>query len=67
KIFFDTVLCLQNGLSAMKMTFDTIKKIMSLVSFGGKDFLAAIVKNFGMFVYNGFKNKLPKDYWEKLI
>ena len=32
-----------------------------------KYFLAAIVKNFGMFVYNGFKNKLPKDYWEKLI
>lgn len=64
---FDTILCLQNGLSAMKMTFDSIKNIMSLVSFGGKVFFSTYSENFGIFVYNGFKNKLLKDYWEKLI
>ncbi|KDE61217.1 class I SAM-dependent methyltransferase [Fusobacterium necrophorum] len=46
KNFFDTVLCLQNGLSAMKMTFDTIKKIMSLVSFGGKVFFSSYSEKF---------------------
>ena len=43
---FDIVLCLQNGFSAMKLTFDTIKSIMDLVSDKGQVFLSSYSEKF---------------------
>ena len=43
---FDVILCLQNGLSAMKITFDTVKNIMNLVSSGGKIFFSSYSEKF---------------------
>ncbi|QQS88179.1 class I SAM-dependent methyltransferase [Fusobacterium canifelinum] len=43
---FDTILCLQNGLSAMKVTFDTIKNIMNLLSSGGKALFSSYSEKF---------------------
>ena len=43
---FDIVLCLQNGFSAMKLTFDTIKNIMDLVSDKGQVFFSSYSEKF---------------------
>ncbi len=43
---FDVIICLQNGLSAMKINFDTIKNIMDLVSLGGKAFFSSYSEKF---------------------
>ena len=44
---FDTVLCLQNGLSAMKVEpFSFVKRVMDLVSPGGRAFISSYSANF---------------------
>ena len=43
---FDVVLCLQNGLFAMKANLDTIKSIMDLVKPGGKGYFSSYSENF---------------------
>lgn len=43
---FNVVLCLQNGLSAMRATNHTIKTIMGLVSPGGRAFFSSYSANF---------------------
>lgn len=43
---FDVILCLQNGLSAMKLTIDTIKNIMKFLSPGGQAFFSSYSDKF---------------------
>lgn len=43
---FDVILCLQNGLSSMRLSFETIKSIMDLVSSGGLLFFSSYSEKF---------------------
>lgn len=43
---FDVILCLQNGLSSMRLSFKTIKSIMDLVSPGGLLFFSSYSEKF---------------------
>ena len=61
---FDVILCLQNGLSAMRADSTVIHKVLETLE--GRPTLAVTALNFGMFASNGLKSKRQKGFWGKL-
>ncbi|WP_053957186.1 class I SAM-dependent methyltransferase [Inediibacterium massiliense] len=58
---FDVVLCLQNGLSAMKVTSsDLIKNILEMVVSGGKVYFSTYSENFWEYRLMWFKEQADK-------
>jgi len=57
---FDVVLCLQNGFSAMRLTFDTVKSIMDLVSDEGQVFFSSYSEKFWDTRLEWFKEQSKK-------
>lgn len=58
---FNVILCLQNGLSAMKITSsDSIKKILAMVADGGKVYFSTYSEKFWEFRLLWFKEQADK-------
>lgn len=57
---FDTILCLQNGFSAMRITFDTIKNIMNLILPGGQVFFSSYSEKFWDVRLQWFQEQVSK-------
>jgi 2-polyprenyl-6-hydroxyphenyl methylase/3-demethylubiquinone-9 3-methyltransferase len=58
--YFDVVLCLQNGLSAMRVISDTINRIMGLVTPGGSAFFSSYSNKFWNFRLQWFQEQASK-------
>jgi len=57
---YDVVLCLQNGLSAMKATSDTIQNIINLTSFGGRVYFSSYSEKFWEYRLQWFQEQSNK-------
>ncbi len=57
---YDVILCLQNGLSAVRMTDNTIKQVVKLASVGGRIYFSSYSENFWEYRLTWFQEQASK-------